>query len=208
MTTVTVLPTFNGGLGFTTAATGSLLSMLNLTTVTTIVGNGTASIVGFSNATTATAFPVGQIPGVATAAVVATGNIGEYMYTSRSIASAIALTNETATTVISLPLTAGNWEVYCLVGFTGQTGTLVRYAAGSLANSSTVLNTSTIGNFVSIPGFNLAMFTSTTLLNTPAIGFPVVRQLLATSTTVFLTAQMNFTVSTASAFGSITAIRR
>lgn len=218
VTTVLVLPTLNGGLGFTTAGTGTILAMLNNTTVTTIavvpfsaggLGFTTAAqsaFVGFSNATTATTYAVGQLPGIATSAAANTGTIGEYLFTSRPVGSALALTTEVTTAVISLPVPPGDWDLFPLIGFTGNTATIVRYAAGTISDSSTVLNT-TIGFGISMPGFNQAMFTSTTLVNTPTGSLPVVRQLLSATTTLFLTANMNFTTSTASVFGSIAARR-
>jgi hypothetical protein len=219
VTTVLVLPTLNGGLGFTTAASSTILQMLNATTVTTVLvlptlngGLGfttgaTSSIVGFSNSTTATTFPVGQVPGIATATDASTGNIGEYLSTTLQVASAKPLTSNTVTSVISLALSPGDWDVFPVVGVTGHTSTLVTSVAGSLSNSSSTINT-TLGEIVSIPGFNLAMFTATTAgVNTPTVALPPVRRSLTATTTVWLTAQMVFATSTASAFGAIRARR-
>lgn len=181
-----VLSPAHGGIGFTTAVASSIL--------------------GWLNATTVTAYIPGQLPGIATSADASTGNIGEYLSTTLAIASAKELTSGTATSVISLGLSPGDWDVFPVIGFTGHTSTLVYYAAGSLSNSSSVLNT-TIGEGVSIPGFNLAMFTSTTVVNTPTVAVPPVRRALTATTTVWLTAQMGFATSTASAYGSIRARR-
>src|SRR5580698_943592 len=55
---------------------------------------------------------LGQIPGSNAGTAASSGNIGEYLSTSVASASAILLSNGVATSVISLPLTAGDWDVW------------------------------------------------------------------------------------------------
>lgn len=180
------LPVNRGGLGFSAA---------------TLTGT-----VGFPSSGVATTFAVGQVPGIGTAVDAADGNIGQYLSSSLPIGSVKGLTSNVATSVISLALSPGDWDVHCTVGFTGTTTATAWYMAGSLSDTSTVLNT-TLGESISVPCFGLAVFTSTSVVNTPTFGFPVVRRSLAATTTEWLTAQMAFTSGTAGVYGAITARR-
>lgn len=178
----------NGGLGFTT-------------------GLGSA-VIGFANATTPTFFPAGQLPGTLAGDNASAGNLGEFVSTSVALASAALLTSGLATTIATISLGAGDWDIYPTIGFTGNTATLAYYLAGSLSNTAGVLNTTAISEASSIPCFRLAVFTATTAaITTPQFIVGLGRRSVSGTTSFFLTAQAQFTTSTCSAYGSIEARR-
>ncbi len=183
-----VLPFANGGIG----APGGLQS----------------AILGFLTATTVTRFPAGQLPGSLTSDAATAGNVGEFLSTTRTVASALNVTTDVATTVASLSLSAGDWNVWSVIGFTGGVTTKVFYMAGSVSATTAVLST-TVGEGSSLPGFGLSAFTTstTTIAVTPAVPVGPVRKSLSGTTSIFLTAQMGYTTSTAAAWGSISARR-
>lgn len=134
------------------------------------------------------------------------GYIGQIITGSLVRSSATSLVSATAKTVTSISLTAGNWLIFGALGITPG-GTTVF----SDANISYSLTTNTFPGVdtIAVPTSG-EVWISPTL---PSTGFaaawpvPCARIILASTTTVYLVVSMTFSVSTCTAFGSISGIR-
>lgn len=142
-------------------------------------GNGGCSIQGVTSGNNATP-----------------GFVGEYLTNS---ASGVSLTTATATTVVSLSLTAGDWDVFGNVTFTPGGG--INFTSMG-AGLSTVSNT--IQNNISLVSIRPATTTSSVVQNLCAGTF---RMNVSSTTSVFLVAQSSFTLTTLTANGLIAARR-
>lgn len=164
----------------------------------------TRQILGVNTSGTALAFaqPRGdQLLGSATNDNATAGNIGEFLTATVAQASAIAMTTGTAITLVSLPLTAGDWDIYSAVGFIPAGTTTITSLQGSL---STTTNTQNL-----VPGsaitFVCASFTPG---NVPIIyNITPNRVSISTTTTYFLVGTAAFATSTMGGFGYIGARR-
>jgi hypothetical protein len=132
----------------------------------------------------------------------AAGRVGEYISSTVASASAVSLTNATTSNITSISLTAGDWDVSGEVGFTGNGATVQTYQLGSITQTS--LNIDQTGG-MSVGGSPRADTTGQTSINRMAVIGG--RISLSTTTTVYLTAQAGFSVSTLSAYGFIRARR-
>lgn len=140
--------------------------------------------------------------GTATNDAAASLYIGELLSAQLAAASTTSLVTTTGKTIISLSLTAGDWEVSGTVHFIPANTTAV---ASLIASVSTADNTQAsvdaVGGFASIG----AVYTSggATMSATP---IPV-RVSLASTTTYYLVATGTFSVSTCTAYGTLRARR-
>ena len=145
-------------------------------------------------------YPLGQIPGTTTNDNALAGNIGEYLSTNVPSGFAIALVTATPKTIVSLALTAGDWDVFFDVYYTGNAATTVTRQITSLSETTNALD-----------GTNGAISQSAPQTSFAASDFNVyvgpVRKSYATTTTVYGVAQLSFAVNTASAYGIIRARR-
>jgi len=179
---------------------------------------GTGSFVG-SAAPTFTGVPILAAPsatsltfsstsgliGTTTNNDAAAGSVGEYLSSIVLIGSAVALTSGTAANVATLSLTAGDWDVWGEVYLTGNGSTVVQLTRSTISTTS--------ADATYIPANNRSLVNSQAPGGTLGAGGGYVfalapcRQSLASTTTVYLIALMNFTISTCSAFGKICARR-
>lgn len=206
-----------------TIATGKAVALSNSLTLvgtdgTTITFQGTDTYVGrattdtLTNKTIDTAGPntlrlsgnsvtLGQLPGTTTNDNAAAGYVGEYVTATLTTGSATALTTATPKTVISINLTAGDWDVAGVVGFQPLSTTSVTVYQAAIS-----LVTNTIDS--SAPGNSTYLSQAAAVPNgSSAFGIPPVRYSFSTTTTVYLVAQSNFTVNNNFAFGTIRARR-
>jgi hypothetical protein len=147
----------------------------------------------------------GQIPGTATNDLASAGNVGEYTSLSLALASAIPLSTGVGTTVVLLPLTAGDWDVWGQAIIHVQTLTVVTaLAAGINTAAGTALPSITSGAAAQMGlGAGLSGAGGDTALPVgPA------RVSLAAAGTAFLVGQFSFATSTASVYGVLQARRR
>lgn len=138
--------------------------------------------------------------GVTDGSSAAAGVIGEIITGSRLAASASALTTSIALNVTSISLTAGDWDVSGVVGFTGVSGNTTVYAAGISTTSATFppepyLGGITLLGHVSGANGNQVLPISNFQVN------------VSSTTTVYLIAQCTFTTGAANAYGGIRARR-
>lgn len=142
-------------------------------------------------------------PGVTDGGNAAAGDVGEYLESVVPAGSAVSLTNAAAANITSLSLTAGDWDVTANAGIVTAATTNVVYFLGSISTTSATVNTTDAAQLTWPGGM---------VLNTPGAGSPRItvaraRISISAPTTVYLVARSAFTVSTASAFGKISARR-
>ncbi len=144
-----------------------------------------------------------NIVGTTTNDNAAAGSVGEYVSSSIPIGSAVALTTGVNANITSIPLTAGDWDVWVNARYTGAAGTTVTYTTSSISTTSATLDTNP-GKITNSFHNGQAPF-GTVSLDTQVGPF---RVSLSGNTTVFFVAQVGFAVSTCSGFGIIQARRR
>jgi hypothetical protein len=211
-TTITAFDTVQAGVERTLKFSGAL----TLTASSSIITANGANIVttagtvlkvrseGSGNWRVVSQLQAGQVAGTATNDNASAGDIGEYVSSTIGSGSAISLTNATAANVTSISLTAGDWDVWANPVFTGNSTTTVTALIGSLSTTTATLN-STPGQRSDMGFNNFAVFADDGFESIP-VG--PARFSLSATTTIFLVAQSNFSVSTASAYGIIQARRR
>ena len=129
------------------------------------------------------------------------GYVGEFVTSTVAVGSAVALTTGTTANVASLSLTAGDWDVR------GQ----VDYRAGA-TTSITILKqgvNTTSATLGSQDSFTTNVFAAVVPTASNDIGntFRQQRISIASTTTIYLVASATFTLSTLSAYGTISARR-
>lgn len=146
----------------------------------------------------------GQHLGTAASDVAAAGNVGEVLTATVVAASAISISNGVPFTLASLTLSPGNWEVSSFLHFvTAATTNVTQMQSGvnvvdATLNPTGVFahNAMTFAPFVPGPGRILSSRTTGNV------------QTLAAPLTIYCVGQLDFTVSTATAWGGIRAWRR
>ena len=116
--------------------------------------------------------------------------------------SAVSVTTATPKTIAQITLTAGDWDVSGLVNGLTATSTSVTGYGASLSLVTNTLDTNA-GKFSQTLSGAFVPGNSATL----GVAIPPVRFSVSGSTTVFLIADMTFTVSTMTAYGIIRARR-
>src|ERR1700744_510839 len=129
------------------------------------------------------------------------GSIGETIYSVVPGGSPLSLTSGTPTTLTSINLTAGDWDVWGTVGTVPAGSTVQQVLQGSISTTSATPGSSTSGAYAQ----QLTGSTAGTTAVTP-IGMTIIN--LSAPETVYLVMQSNFTVSTNAGFGAIYARRR
>lgn len=144
---------------------------------------------------------VAIIPGVTTNSSAPTGYIGEYVESTVALGSAVSLTTGVVTNITSISLTAGDWDVSGVVLMdSGATTNITRVTAGTSSTSATADITKGYYNHVHsgyVPGGGQFR----------AMPLNTSRFSLSGTTTIYLVALANFTVSTCTAYGTISARR-
>lgn len=148
---------------------------------------------------------VGQIPGSSTNDSAAAGNVGEYTSLALALASALPLSSGVGTTVVSLPLSAGDWDVWGQAIIHVQTITVVTFlSAGINSASGTALPSITSGAAAQIGlGAGLSGAAGDTALSVGPS-----RVSLSAAGTAFLVGNFTFATSTAAVYGVLQARRR
>lgn len=134
----------------------------------------------------------------------APGIVGEYISASVVAGSAVALTTATGANVTSISLTAGDWDVWGNIGFVPAATTNITQLQGGCSTTSAQIPGVPNAGFLQQFGSG-GLVPGAANLSSAVVPF---RFSLAVTTTVFLTALANFTVSTLGAYGFIAARRR
>jgi len=167
------------------ATSGANSNITSLTSVTTINRTGGTSITGTNTNNNASA-----------------GQIGEYIESSILVGSAISLTTNVVANVTSISLTAGDWDVAGIVRVHSNSATTsFTQAIAAISLTSATLDPEKQANIFTPAAVPTAG------INYCALGIPATRVSLASTTTVYLVVRSAFTVSTAQAYGNITARR-
>lgn len=131
--------------------------------------------------------------GVTDGSNAAAGQVGEYLFASLPLASQITLTTTgTAYAVISLSLTAGDWDVSGVVGYSPSGATMTSMVAG-------------LATTVALP--TAPDYSAITAGAANSLPTPVDRFSLTATTTVYLIAYAAFTGGPPKAYGQIRARR-
>jgi hypothetical protein len=132
----------------------------------------------------------------------AAGLVGEYIESSLLVGSAVNLTSDVAANVTSISLTAGDWDVSAIgrVHANNASTSFTQGLASISATSATLDAVNQVNTFsaAAVPGNGV---------NYAALGVPSTRISLAATTTIYLVCRAKFTVSTAQAYGVISARR-
>jgi hypothetical protein len=128
------------------------------------------------------------------------GYVGEYVASSVVSGSAVSLTSSTPTNMTSISLTAGDWDVTFQASYALGASTSITTIVSSISTTSATSD-ATPGRFMLdrraayVPGGDIVL---------PPIR---ARFSLASTTTIYAVEQLSFTVSTAGAYGIISARR-
>lgn len=159
-----------------------------------VLGNITATSITFNPST-------GGIVGTTTNDSAAAGFVGEYISSSISSGSSVALTNAIVSNVTSISLSAGDWDVHANVAY---------FIAATTVNSARYASISTTSaTLTAIPNGGAYLQNQGSVTGSAVWTAPVgmTRMSLAATTTVYLVARADFTTSTCSAYGFIGARR-
>lgn len=147
--------------------------------------------------------PSAGITGVTDGSSATAGNVGEVISSGIAVGSAVSLTTATPANVTSITLTAGDWDVHGLVVFNTAPTTTVASVDSAISLTSATLPTSA----ENINESRMSMEASFTTGGDPRFPTGTARINVATTTTVYLVAQMIFGTSTSAAYGNIWARR-
>jgi hypothetical protein len=182
--------------GVTWATTGGVAPAINsaigASTYFSFRGNNAAGWIGFA---------ANQNLGITDGSNAAAGYIGEVISSSVAIGSAVSLTTATAANITSISLTPGDWMVSGNIGFIPAGTTVPTRFVGSVSSTSATQATSPNGGAF----FQLGVTTSTGV--SQVFTLAPTRINVTTTTTYYLVATTDFTVSTMTGYGAITARR-
>ena len=201
------------------AATDTLVGKATTDTLTnkTLTGavmNGTLGATTASTVAATTISATGAITPSQTAGIVGTttnnnanaGSVGEVVSSSVAVGSAVSLTTAagafTGKTITSISLTAGDWGVFGSVGINNAATTNFTAVAGGINTTNDTLNSA----YEEETRFSYGA-AGLVLNNVISFVFPTTRVSIASTTTYYLIGYASFTISTATAFGRITARR-
>lgn len=197
-------PTFN-------TPTISGLRLVDTGIISTSGSTGSYSLAGWNGSafvnmltvTSATA-PTIEIRGTTTNDDATAGFVGEVIDDEIASGSATSLTTGTAKTIISISLTAGDWDVWGSIGFLPNTasGTRVSQMLSCISLSDNTISTAPFGGGFAAISTALAAPPTGSVLPTGQTRISV-----ASTTTVYLVARCNFDTSTLTAYGYIGARR-
>lgn len=141
------------------------------------------------------------IQGVSDGSTAAVGYIGQIISSSVSVASAVSLVSSTSKTVTSISLPAGDWLINAQVDYRAAATTNITVLTQGISQVDNTLG--------SQDTFSRQVFSGVvpTASFDPCIPIKSQRLSLSATTTVYLVASANFTVSTLSAYGVIEATR-
>ena len=206
----TVSPGTQYDLGYyaTTSSTISPLATANSGVLVTSSGGApsiSSTLPAFTTSSITFSPTTGGIVGTTTNDNVTAGDVGEYISASIENGGAtVSLSSGATSNVLSISLTAGDWDVCGTVSFQGNSSTTVVNMYSSISLSSGAAD-ATAGRI------NIIGYPTGTLLfnNSNSISCSVlpVRLSLGTTTTVYLVANATFGVSTMVTFGNIRARR-
>jgi len=203
MSSISAGTTSTTGLVATSDTTGSLLLKTGAS-ATTAVTIDTSQAVTLTGAITPS--QTAGIVGTTTNNNANAGSVGEVVSSSVAVGSAVSLTNATTAfsgkTITSISLTAGDWDVFGVVGINNTATTNFTSSAGGISTTNDTLSSlyeETIRFSYGAAGL--------VPNNVFSFAIPTTRISIASTTTYYLIGYAVFSVSTATAYGRITARR-
>lgn len=171
-------------------------------TATTRAITGTSTEITVTNGDGVSGAPTLSLSATATNDSAASGKRGEYLETVVLSGAAVSLTTNTAANVITLSLTAGDWDVSGELWCAAAGTTVTTLAIGEITTTSATLT--------AIP--NAARSTTSEPIpnvagNSPILALKPCRISIAGTTNVYLVAYITFTVSTMVGHGILRARR-
>lgn len=200
--------TYNLNLPTTAGTSGQVLtSQGGGSTPMTWTSSGTGTVTsvicfGVTITTTGTCTTSGQLPGTATNDNASAGNIGEYISSTVIESGAVPITSNMAADITSISLTAGDWNVWGAIVSDPAASTTQADVEGWISTTSATEPTKPNG------GATLQIFPGTGATGN-RVSSPVgmTRVSLAGTTTVYLSGESVFGVSTSAMYGFIGARR-
>jgi len=138
--------------------------------------------------------------GTATNDSAASGQIGEEIISTVGTGAAVSLTTNVSTSITSIILTAGDWDISGKIGWFGGTGTTFSYLFGDINTTAGAGTNSDTGVAIGFSGTLGSSLVTTQTINTRRIS-------IASSTTYYLNTLATFGTSTCKGFGIIRARR-
>ena len=132
----------------------------------------------------------------------ASGIIGEVVSAIKAVGAAVALTTATPANILSISLTAGDWDVTGLVNFTGGSATT---AAGGLFTGGINTVSATVPTDGSETPVGVPAVTTTSFLAGTAVQKKRIN--VTGTTTVYLVGEATFSAGTVGGYGAIIARR-
>ncbi len=136
-----------------------------------------------------------QIKGIANAANVSAGYVGEFITSHKDVGAGVSLTSNTAANMTSISLTAGDWDVYGNIFYTSSVGPTLALGWSSLTSATNPNNSLTAA---------MSGITGATSLG---MVLPPLRVSVSTTTTVYASAFATF-AGTCEVTGTLSARRR
>lgn len=194
------------GFGFLLSAGVATLTFVQTGSIITAASGGALTIasVGTNQSVTITPSGTGAVvlKGTGTNDAAASTVVGELLSAQLAAASTTSLTTNTAKTIISISLTAGDWEVSGTVNFIPANTTVVAgLATGISATDNTQPAADSIGGIANSGAVYTSAGAITSLSPIP------IRISIAATTTYYLVATAIFSVSTCTGYGVIRARR-
>lgn len=182
-------PTFTGTPSLPTGSTA----------VTQTAGNSSTKLATTAFVTTAPTINQPNLVGTTTNDSAASGSVGEFVSSTVSSGSAVSLTSATSANVTSISLTAGDWDVW---------GSEVLTNTGAGSSNQEIAGISTTSATLPTPPVGYALLQGTVgSAGIVSLNIPTQRISIASTTTVYLVANVTFTGSF-TAYGYINARRK
>jgi hypothetical protein len=175
---------------------GAISLTTSATFVTPVLGVASATSIAFSSTS--------GVIGTTTNDSAPSGSVGYFVSATTSFGSPVSLTSDTPANICSISLPAGDFDVWGNVGFLGGASTIVSYLAGWISSTSATNPGRDAIAQRSFGGSGVTVFNQANdIFNVPQI-----RVSLASPTTIYLSAQAGFSISTCSGYGNLCARER
>lgn len=161
------------------------------------------TVSGYGALAASGALTVSKVLGTSTNDDAAAGDVGEYLSGTTALGSKVTLTSGVVANIVTLSLTAGDWDVWGDVWFDGAAGTLVTLLVSSISTKSATLSAD-LGAINQFNFGNVAVFAT----YDPTLKAGPIRISLSGTANVYLVADAFFTISTCFGYGKIQARRR
>jgi len=134
------------------------------------------------------------------------GTVGEFQTSTVPLGSAVSLVTATAKNVVTLSLTAGDWDLRSQVDFSLSSATTSLFQAGASLTTNTLPGQAG-GSGLGTDALHSLPLILTTSTTTTTLGSVPVRLSISATTTLYLVALATFSAGSVTAYGTISARR-